>query len=82
MSEEEPEAFEEEKISEAPAKQTFQFDEKEFERRRWGRFDEEAFGVHFDKLTIHISSSDVIRNQWSRGEVKKPETIKIRSCGC
>ena len=33
----------------------------------------------FDKLTIKIASDDVIRNQWSRGEVKKPETINYRT---
>ncbi len=25
----------------------------------------------FDKLTIKIASDDVIRNEWSRGEIKK-----------
>jgi hypothetical protein len=29
----------------------------------------------FDMLTISIASDDVIRNHWSRGEIKKPETI-------
>lgn len=33
----------------------------------------------FDKLTIHIASGEVIRNQWSRGEIKKPETINYRT---
>jgi len=33
----------------------------------------------FDKLTIKIASEDVIRNQWSRGEIKKPETINYRT---
>lgn len=33
----------------------------------------------FDKLTIHIASDEVIRNQWSRGEIKKPETINYRT---
>lgn len=33
----------------------------------------------FDKLTIHIASEDVIRNKWSRGEIKKPETINYRT---
>lgn len=63
----------------APVKQTFQFDEEEFERRRFGRYDEDAFNIRFDKLSIRIASSDVIRNQWSRGEVKKPETINYRT---
>lgn len=35
--------------------------------------------VQFDKLTIRIASDDVIRNQWSRGEIKKPETINYRT---
>lgn len=33
----------------------------------------------FDKLTIKIASDDVIRNQWSEGEIKKPETINYRT---
>lgn len=33
----------------------------------------------FDKLTIHIASEEVIRNKWSRGEIKKPETINYRT---
>jgi DNA-directed RNA polymerase subunit beta' len=35
--------------------------------------------AQFDKLTIKIASDDVIRNQWSRGEIKKPETINYRT---
>ncbi len=35
--------------------------------------------AHFDKLTIEIASDDVIRNEWSRGEIKKPETINYRT---
>jgi DNA-directed RNA polymerase subunit beta' len=43
-------------------------------------FDEEDFkGSQFDKLTIKIASDDVIRNEWSRGEIKKPETINYRT---
>ncbi|NGX63546.1 MAG: DNA-directed RNA polymerase subunit beta' [Candidatus Anoxychlamydiales bacterium] len=34
---------------------------------------------HFDKLTIKIASDDVIKNSWSRGEIKKPETINYRT---
>ena len=41
--------------------------------------DEDVRGAHFDKLTIKIASDDVIRNQWSRGEIKKPETINYRT---
>ncbi|HSX03265.1 MAG TPA: DNA-directed RNA polymerase subunit beta' [Rhabdochlamydiaceae bacterium] len=41
--------------------------------------DEEKLGSRFDKLTIKIASDDVIRNEWSRGEVKKPETINYRT---
>ncbi|MBB64021.1 MAG: DNA-directed RNA polymerase subunit beta' [Waddliaceae bacterium] len=33
----------------------------------------------FDQLVIGIASSDVIRNTWSRGEIKKPETINYRT---
>jgi DNA-directed RNA polymerase subunit beta' len=33
----------------------------------------------FDKLIIKIASDDVIRNKWSRGEIKKPETINYRT---
>lgn len=35
--------------------------------------------TQFDKLTIKIASDDVIRNEWSRGEIKKPETINYRT---
>lgn len=35
--------------------------------------------TQFDKLTIQIASDDVIRNQWSYGEIKKPETINYRT---
>ena len=41
--------------------------------------EEEFRGSHFDKLTIKIASEDVIRNDWSRGEIKKPETINYRT---
>lgn len=40
------------------------------------QFDKSA---QFDKLTIKIASDDVIRNEWSRGEIKKPETINYRT---
>ena len=33
----------------------------------------------FDKLIIQLASDDVIRNDWSRGEIKKPETINYRT---
>ncbi|GAB4188541.1 MAG: DNA-directed RNA polymerase subunit beta' [Simkaniaceae bacterium] len=33
----------------------------------------------FDKLLIKIASDEVIRNEWSRGEIKKPETINYRT---
>src|SRR5215470_6290718 len=57
------------------------FEEEEFmERRRpSSRYDEDAFGQQFDQLNIKIASDNVIRNQWSRGEVKKPETINYRT---
>jgi len=41
--------------------------------------EEEFQGSRFDKLTIKIASEDVIRNDWSRGEIKKPETINYRT---
>jgi len=41
--------------------------------------EEEFKGSQFDKLTIKIASDDVIRNEWSRGEIKKPETINYRT---
>jgi DNA-directed RNA polymerase subunit beta' len=40
------------------------------------KFQNEA---QFDKLTIKIASNDVITNKWSRGEIKKPETINYRT---
>lgn len=33
----------------------------------------------FDKLSISIASEETIRKQWSRGEIKKPETINYRT---
>lgn len=33
----------------------------------------------FDKLSILIASDKVIREDWSRGEIKKPETINYRT---
>jgi DNA-directed RNA polymerase subunit beta' len=41
--------------------------------------DEDVRSAHFDKLTIKIASDEVIGNQWSRGEIKKPETINYRT---
>ncbi|MBA3957865.1 MAG: DNA-directed RNA polymerase subunit beta' [Parachlamydiaceae bacterium] len=35
--------------------------------------------AQFDKLTIRIASDEAIRNKWSRGEIKKPETINYRT---
>ncbi|MEN9343274.1 MAG: DNA-directed polymerase subunit beta [Chlamydiota bacterium] len=40
---------------------------------------EEFKQTQFDKLTIKIASDDVVRNEWSRGEIKKPETINYRT---
>ena len=62
---------------------SLQFDDEKEERvfefpRRYGR-EEEPRGLSFDKLGIHIAADDVIRNTWSRGEVKKPETINYRT---
>jgi len=41
--------------------------------------EEEFQDTQFDKLTIKIASEDVILNSWSRGEIKKPETINYRT---
>jgi DNA-directed RNA polymerase subunit beta' len=41
--------------------------------------EEEFRSSQFDKLTIKIASDDVVRNEWSRGEIKKPETINYRT---
>lgn len=41
--------------------------------------DEELKDSQFDKITIKIASADVIKNTWSRGEIKKPETINYRT---
>ncbi|MBS0621470.1 MAG: DNA-directed RNA polymerase subunit beta', partial [Verrucomicrobia bacterium] len=41
--------------------------------------DDQQFDQQFDKITIQIASDEVIRNQWSRGEIKKPETINYRT---
>lgn len=35
--------------------------------------------LQFDKLTIQIASDEVIRDKWSHGEIKKPETINYRT---
>ncbi len=40
---------------------------------------EEFDESQFDKLTIKIASDDVVRGDWSRGEIKKPETINYRT---
>jgi DNA-directed RNA polymerase subunit beta' len=41
--------------------------------------DEDLTDSQFDQLTIKIASEDVIKNKWSRGEIKKPETINYRT---
>ncbi|MCC5832482.1 MAG: DNA-directed RNA polymerase subunit beta' [Chlamydiales bacterium] len=40
---------------------------------------EEPRESQFDKLKIGIASDAVIRDKWSRGEIKKPETINYRT---
>jgi len=56
------------------------FDDVEFMGRRRGpKIDEEVFSMKFDQLGIRIASGDTIRDNWSRGEVKKPETINYRT---
>ncbi len=42
-------------------------------------YQEDAQDAQFDQLKIKIASDEVIRNQWSRGEIKKPETINYRT---
>lgn len=44
-----------------------------------GQQQQQQHDSQFDKLTIKIASEDVIRNKWSRGEIKKPETINYRT---
>lgn len=47
---------------------------------RFHSFREDGFhSSQFDQLKIKIASDDVIRNEWSRGEIKKPETINYRT---
>ncbi|KPK32733.1 MAG: DNA-directed RNA polymerase subunit beta' [Chlamydiae bacterium SM23_39] len=41
--------------------------------------DKDFSTAHFDKLIIKIASDYVIREKWSCGEVKKPETINYRT---
>jgi len=40
---------------------------------------EERKRSQFDRLSIKIASDEVIRDEWSRGEIKKPETINYRT---
>ncbi len=57
----------------------FQMKDIEFEFPKRYKFEEEHVGLQFDKLSIQIAAEDIIRNKWSRGEVKKPETINYRT---
>jgi DNA-directed RNA polymerase subunit beta' len=41
--------------------------------------DENAENSQFDRLTIGIASEQVIKDEWSCGEIKKPETINYRT---
>lgn len=41
--------------------------------------EEQSKSTHFDQLAIKIASDEVIRDEWSRGEIKKPETINYRT---
>lgn len=74
------EAFEEEDEDEGnePAFKSEQH-EFEFDYKRHSRYEEEVLAEQFDKLSIEIAADDVIRNKWSKGEVKKPETINYRT---
>jgi len=40
---------------------------------------EQQQDLDFDTISIHIASTETIRDEWSRGEVKKPETINYRT---
>ncbi len=51
----------------------------EYLRDNMSEKDNPLYDSQFDKLTIKIASDDVIRNKWSRGEIKKPETINYRT---
>lgn len=42
-------------------------------------FEDDSLESKFDKLKIGIASDTVIRDKWSRGEIKKPETINYRT---
>jgi DNA-directed RNA polymerase subunit beta' len=42
-------------------------------------FEDDSRENQFDKLKIGIASDTVIRDRWSRGEIKKPETINYRT---
>src|ERR1700752_1525827 len=42
-------------------------------------FEDDSRESKFDKLKIGIASDTVIRDKWSRGEIKKPETINYRT---
>lgn len=42
-------------------------------------FEDDSREGQFDKLNIGIASDTVIRDKWSRGEIKKPETINYRT---
>ena len=35
--------------------------------------------IEFESIKIGLASPDVIRNEWSYGEVTKPETINYRT---
>ncbi len=40
---------------------------------------EEAHDSEFDVLSISIASDEIVRDEWSYGEIKKPETINYRT---
>lgn len=41
--------------------------------------EKKLFDNHFDRLKIGLASDEVIREDWSYGEIKKPETINYRT---
>ena len=73
------EEVEEKEIRSTPAPTAgIEIDEEEFLGRRKPRYEEEP-AIVFDELGIRLASDGVIRDEWSCGEVKKPETINYRT---
>lgn len=67
------------KSKEEQAKEEFQGQGRWTSRSSQERLNTGSRRENFDALTIKIASDEVVRNRWSRGEVKKPETINYRT---